>query len=169
MITYSHVAPEVPARLPSASSACSGSAPMTTEAIARTTASDRLCCSGCCSAGMLAGIERKPVRLTWESAGGAPGARTQNPRIKSGLVGRTGRATCADARCECPEGTHCTGMRLVAVPRVVPRPPDSRARGPSPSVAKHRLLTARVRKRNFLAEQPLAPAVAGVAVCPGVT
>jgi len=41
--------------------------------------------------------------------GGAPGARTLNPRIKSGLADRTRRSTCADATRGRTESTHCTG------------------------------------------------------------
>jgi hypothetical protein len=56
-------------------------------------------------------------------AGGAPGARTLNPRIKRGLPGRAGRSTCADATRQCPESTHRAGIRSALVPRVVPRYP----------------------------------------------
>jgi hypothetical protein len=55
--------------------------------------------------------------------GGAPGARTLNPRIKSGLLGRAGRSTCADATRGRTESTHRTGIRSALVPRVVPRHP----------------------------------------------
>src|SRR5690242_2525534 len=62
---------------------------------------------------------------------GAAGARTLNPRIKSGLAGRTRCSTCADATRGRTESTHCTGMRPVLVPRVVGRHPGPGPRDPS--------------------------------------
>jgi hypothetical protein len=53
----------------------------------------------------------------------APLGLTLNPRIKSGLPGRSGRSTCADVTRGRTESTHCTGMRSALVPRVVPRHP----------------------------------------------
>jgi hypothetical protein len=64
-------------------------------------------------------------------AGGAPGARTLNPRIKRGLPGRAERSTCADATRECTESTHRAGIRPALVPRVVPRPPRRGSQDPS--------------------------------------
>ena len=55
--------------------------------------------------------------------GAPPGTRTPNPRIKSGLLGRTSRSTCTNRSEICPERTQHTGMRPVLVPRAVPRHP----------------------------------------------
>jgi len=63
--------------------------------------------------------------------GAAPGARTQNPRIKRGPLGRQDRSTCADATRGRTESTHCTGIRSVLVSRVVPRYPKTGPEDPS--------------------------------------
>ncbi len=69
--------------------------------------------------------------LTSEFAGGAPGARTLNPRIKSGPLGRAGHSTCTDATRGRTESTHRTGIRPALVPRVVPRQPGRAWEDPS--------------------------------------
>jgi hypothetical protein len=72
------------------------------------------------------GRDTRPTKARSTSdvfAGGAPGARTLNPRNKSGPLGHTGRSSCADATRGRTESTHCTGIRPTLVPRVVPRHP----------------------------------------------
>jgi hypothetical protein len=73
--------------------------------------------------------------LTWASAqfntGAPPGTRTPNPRIKSGLLGRTARSICTNVTGICPERTQCTRMRPALVPRAVPRHPGPGPRDPS--------------------------------------
>ena len=54
-----------------------------------------------------------------------------NPRIKSELLGRAGRSTCADATRGRTESTHCTAIRPTLVPRVVPRHPRLGPQDPS--------------------------------------
>src|SRR6266496_5564443 len=80
--------------------------------------------------------------LTSEFAGGAPGARTLNPRIKRGPLGRSERPACTNVPGICPESTQCTGMRLELVPRAVPRHP-CQTRPP-------RLLNVTTRRRRRL-------------------
>jgi hypothetical protein len=75
-------------------------------------------------------------------AGGAPGARTLNPRIKRGLLRRSERPACTNVPGICPESTRCTGMRLELVPRAVPRHPRQ-TRPP-------RLLNVTTRRRRRL-------------------
>jgi len=53
--------------------------------------------------------------------GGAPGARTLNPRIKRGPLRRYERSACTDIPSACPESTQCTAMPPMLVPRAVPR------------------------------------------------
>ncbi len=54
-------------------------------------------------------------RLTCRGAGAPPGTRTPNPRIKSGLLGRTARSTCTNVSGICPERTQRRRMRSVLV------------------------------------------------------
>ncbi len=75
-------------------------------------------------------------------AGGAPGARTLNPRIKRGPLRRSERPACTNVPGICPESTQCTGMRLGLVPRAVPRHP-CQTRPP-------RLLNVTTRRRRRL-------------------
>jgi hypothetical protein len=59
-----------------------------------------------------------------------------NPRIKSGLLGRTARSTCTNVPGICPERTQCTRSRPVLVPRVGPRHPRQDPGPPSHSVTE---------------------------------
>ena len=65
------------------------------------------------------------------NTGAPPGTRTPNPRIKSGLLGRTARSTCTNVSGICPKRTQGTGMRPALVPRAVPRHPGPGSRDPS--------------------------------------
>ena len=55
-------------------------------------------------------------------AGAPPGTRTPNPRIRSGMLGVSGRSACTDSTRKRSGSTQYTGIWPVLVPRPVPRP-----------------------------------------------
>jgi hypothetical protein len=75
--------------------------------------------------------------------GAPPGIRTPNPRIKSGLLGCTERFACTNVSGMCPESKRCTEMRLVVVPRAVPRVLALPGDLPSPNVTDRWAATGR--------------------------
>ena len=74
--------------------------------------SERRCCSG-------RPDMRKPPRwvaLSRYFTGAPPGTRTPNPRIKSGLLGRSGLSDCTDSTRQRSGSTQYTGIWPVPVP-----------------------------------------------------
>jgi hypothetical protein len=94
----------------------------------------------CCGAGPCSG-KNQQLR-----AGGAPGARTPNPRIKRGPLGRPERPACTNVPRIRPGCTDCTVAPPALVPRVIPR--NTRHARPCPSPKRSRVaISWPVRRR----------------------
>ena len=96
---------------------------------------------GACSA-TASPSSRPPAGPVQPSFGPPRHGSPPNLRTRSGLPGRAGRSTCADATRGCTESTHCTGIRPVLVPQVVSRHPGCQRQLKSDQLAASRAVVS---------------------------